>query len=269
MKFAMPKTELGKAVLKCHLGTLLMISLMSIAMSTNAQSDGERSATQVAIDKARADLKDAMRELSSLDDSDKSLARSNRAQSDTTEMLNRSETKIKTIDLPAIQERGRLWDIKRQNVINSGCPADGGIMDPATADRCNSIVRPLNIERARILKDYQNLESRAASIQKTRAAVTKTTVENAQKQKANNARRDDLQTQKLQLMSQVITRSLSLIADKAAATNACQSLPAERAHCCLSVISDGVDPKQCDVELVYNVLDGAGIFQGGAVVPRR
>jgi hypothetical protein len=265
-----PPIHLRKAVSGgTHMRILLTIGLILMAVSSNAQSQEEPSAAQTAIDKAVADLKGTMREVSSLDNSDKALAKSNKVQSDTTGMLNRAENKIQTIEVPALTERGRLYDIHRQSLIDSGCPVDGGVVPEAVANRCNPLVRANNLEHERILKDLQNLKDRATTITKTRKAVSDTTLANAKKQKANNARREELQAAKLQLMAQVITRSLSLITDKSAAINACGSLPDEKAHCCLSVVSDGVDPNQCDVELLYKVLENGGALQTRAVVPQN
>jgi uncharacterized protein YdcH (DUF465 family) len=251
-----------------HTRLLIALGIILLLVSSNAQAQEESGSAQALVDQAIAGLKGTMRELSSLDTSDKKLAQSNQAQTDTLGMLKRAEEKIKTVEVPALTERGRLYDIHRQSLIDSGCPVDGGVVPVAVANRCNPLTRANNIEHEKILADLQRLKARATDIENTRQAVYKTTLANAKQQKANNARRDELQAAKLQLMSTVITRSLSLIADKSAAMRACESLEAEKAHCCLSVVSDGANPNQCDVELLYKVLSG-GALQARVVVPQN
>jgi hypothetical protein len=142
---------------------------------------------------------------------------------------------------------------------------DGGRVPIALANRCNPLIAASNEEHDKIVKAYQDLKDRLATIAKTRDAVAKTTLANFDRQKTNRARREELQVTKRDLMGQIISRSLSVIANKAAAVKACESLAGEKAHCCLSVVSDGVNPAQCDVELLYQVLENGGAFQSRAV----
>lgn len=147
---------------------------------------------QADIDKAIANLGDTLRELSILDESDKKLAQSNQTQADTTAMLDRAENKIRHQDVPALEMRGDEWDRKRQQLINSGCPSESGMADRATAERCNPQIRALNAEHVQIEADAQSLKDQAASIQKTREAVSQTILANVRQQKDNNARRNEL-----------------------------------------------------------------------------
>ena len=104
-------------------------------------------------------------------------------------------------------------------------------------------------------------------IGQTRTAVTVTTLDNFGQQKKNKAALTDLQARKLALYSQVITRSMNLVKGKAAASQACTSLPLEKASCCLQVVSDGRGPAQCDAELLFKLFAKAGAFSTTEVMP--
>jgi hypothetical protein len=247
---------------------LLAVTLVFLPFGLTARSQEDPDSPQAAIDKAMAGLKGVMRELSSLDESDKALAKSNQAQSDTGQMLKTTENRIRTVDGPKLTVRARLYDQNVTKITAGGCPPGGGVVPAALADRCNPLITASNEEHDRIVRAAQDLKDRLASIAKTRDAVTKTTLTNFARQKANQARREELQVTRRDLMTQIISRSLSLIANKAAAVRACESLTDEKAHCCLSIVSDGANPAQCDIELIYKVLENGGAFRSQAVVPR-
>jgi len=245
-----------------------LLAVIVVLHLFGATARSEEDDPQAAIDKTIGQLKGTMRELSALDESDKALAKSNKAQSDTTQMLKNAEDKIRTVEAPRLNERAGRYDQNVAAIIASGCPMGGGRVPVALADRCNPLITASNTEHDRILKAAQDLKDRLATIAKTREAVSKTTLANFQKQKANQARREELQTTRRNLMAEVISRSMRVIASKAAAARACESLPDEKAHCCLSVVSDGANPAQCDVELLYKVFENGGAFRSAAVMPR-
>lgn len=155
-----------------------------------------QNSTQDDIDQAMQDLKGTLAQISALDETDRKLTRSNQVQIDTTKMLDRSENKIKHEVLPELKMKGEQWDIKRQNHIDSGCPAEGGRMPIEQANRCNPVTDVLNAEREELLQKFRDLKDQMETIDKTRRAVSETTLANAQQQKANNARRDELQARK-------------------------------------------------------------------------
>jgi DNA repair exonuclease SbcCD ATPase subunit len=245
--------------------TLAILLTLAMTLPLNAGSEQTETATDV-IDQAIANLKPLMKEETTLDESDKKLARSNQTQIETLAMLNSAESKIRLEKGPALNERGKLWDQKRRDLIDSGCPPEGGVMPADIANRCNPLVRALNDEHEQIFREAQALKEQLLTIGATRAAVSETTANNAKQQKTNNARREDLMARKSKLYAQAIAALRNIGAAKAALSKECKDLTdLEAAHCCLSVIWDGVDPRQCNVELLYNVFEKAGFFHTSEV----
>src|SRR5512146_3189824 len=115
---------------------------------------------QKAIDAVTAELNatmaqnaDISAQLTALDKSDAELKKSDQTQIDTSQMVQKQLDKLKHETLPAIQSRANAWDVKRQNHISSGCPAEGGVMPVDQANRCNAETDALMAERAKILSD--------------------------------------------------------------------------------------------------------------------
>jgi hypothetical protein len=161
---------------------------------------------QKEIDAITAELKatfpqetDISGQLTALEKSDAELKKSDQAQVDTSHMVEKQLNKLKNETLPAIQARANAWDVKRQNHINGGCPAEGGRMPVDQANRCNAETDALMAERGRIFADAESATKERAQYEQLRDAVTATTLSNAAKEKANNAQRDALNTQKSQL----------------------------------------------------------------------
>lgn len=161
---------------------------------------------QKEIDAITAELKavspqeaDISAQLTTLDKSDADLKKSDQAQIDTSQMVEKQLYRLKNETLPAIQARANAWDVKRQNHINSGCPAEGGRMPVDQANRCNAETDALMAERGRIFADAESATKERAQYEQLRDAVTATTLSNAAKEKANNAQRDALNAQKAQL----------------------------------------------------------------------
>ncbi|MBZ5508921.1 MAG: hypothetical protein LAO78_25965 [Acidobacteriia bacterium] len=142
---------------------------------------------------------DVSAQLTALDKSDAELKKSDQAQSDTSQMVQVQLNRLRNETLSAIQARGNAWDVKRQNHINSGCPAEGGRMPVDQANRCNAETDALMAERARILADADSAMKQGAQYESLRNAVSATTLSNAAKEKANNAQRDALNAQKAEM----------------------------------------------------------------------
>jgi len=142
---------------------------------------------------------DVSAQLTALDKSDAELKKSDQAQTDTSQMVQVQLNRLKNETLPAIQARANAWDVKRQNHINSGCPAEGGRMPVDQANRCNAETDALMAERARIMSDADSAVKQREQYESLRNAVSATTLSNAAKEKANNAQRDTLNAQKAEM----------------------------------------------------------------------
>jgi hypothetical protein len=161
---------------------------------------------QKEIDEVTAELKttsgqetDITARLTALNKADVDLKKSDQAQIDTSHMVETQLNRLKNETLPALQARGNTWDVKRQNHINSGCPAEGGRMPVDQANRCNAETDALMAERAKILADVESAVNQRTQYEQLRDAVTTTTLSNAAKEKANNAERAALNAQNAQL----------------------------------------------------------------------
>jgi hypothetical protein len=254
--------------------TVLIAALLLLATSfVGARLQMKPSATKIAIDKLRLEMPGPLAELTSLDASDKALERSNIAQADTSGMLEKTRLRIEGVDLPELKTKFDAHDEKVARYIASGCPPEGGIMPPAVADRCNRERIPLNDEITALLRRKADLEQQLSAIAETRAAVTATTLSNFAKQKANAARREDLEALKLAQASRLrqlyltgIREVVSRLDLKPQALAACEALPSlEESVCCQQVVVDERNPAQCNVPLIVTAFEKAGIF-GSTIV---
>ena len=237
-----------------------------LALAVVQPSAAQTRTAQQELDELSAQLRDARKESTELDESDRKLAQSNQVQAETHRMLTRAEERIRAEEVPRIVERGRAADVTRQRIIDSGCPPHGGEVPLAVAQRCNPMIGAHAAEVQRIEADALELRNRLATIERTREAANETTIANARQQSANNARRNELQARQAQLRVQMIQRAVSAHEKRAKATEACKALtPLENAHCCLSVVSDGASPTRCGPEPIYQAFERAGVF-GSAVV---
>lgn len=249
------------------IATILTLAIM---LPAGAQAASTQSDAQAALDQMAAQLKAALVELTVIDESDKKLAISNQAQIDTTMLLNRSERRIKSEEIPALAARGREADEMRQQAIDMGCPPEGGVGPIDLVNRCNPLASEHRAKVNQILEDMDFIKGELATIESTRQAVSETTLANAKQQKANNDRREQLQATKQQLYGDMIRQSLAIVKNKSVASQACKALPnIEEAHCCFSVIWDGVSPSRCGIELIYKVFERAGVFATREVKPVR
>jgi hypothetical protein len=248
--------------------TLLSLMLIfATVLSANAQTGEKKSETEIAIQKAMTELQQVPNDMRVLEESNKKLAISNQAQFDTRKMLDKLERKIREEDAPALTKQIEEFQAKMRRLLDSGCGADV-TTDRELAMRCNAANDNARTERDKLMATQDNLNSQMQMINQTHQAVNTTTLENAAQQKKNNAALNDLQAKKLELYSQVIARSMSIVKNKAIASEACKTLtPLEKASCCLSVVSDGRNPAQCDVELIFKLFENAGAFRITEVRP--
>ncbi|HEX9390759.1 MAG TPA: hypothetical protein VF928_05555 [Usitatibacteraceae bacterium] len=249
--------------------TLLTIILTVAATitTTAAQSEEKKSDAETAVQGAMVELREVPNDMKLIDDSNKKLAISNQTQTDTTKMINALEQKIRNDDAPALMTRARKFDESVQNALSRGCGANQ-TTDPNLANYCNTENEKARLERDAILAAQAAMSKQMQMIADTRKAVADTTVANAAQTKKNNAAFNDLLAKKMGLQSVAITRSMSIVKSRAIAGKACKTLsPLEKASCCLSVVSDGRDPAQCDVELLFNLFEGAGAFGSNVVKP--
>lgn len=210
---------------------------------------------QKAIDAVTAELNatlnqfaDISAQLTALDKADADLKKSDQAQIDTSQMVQKQLDKLKHETLPAIQARANAWDVKRQNHINGGCPAEGGVMPVGQANRCNAETDRLMAERAQIFSDADAAMKQGAQYEQLRDAVSGTTLSNAAKEKANNAQRDALNAQKAQLDASK-KRLEAKLEDLKKGIDSCAKLLRQRGVSCEKIKArcgniqfDGADP---------------------------
>jgi hypothetical protein len=238
---------------------LAMTLAFATALTANAQ---ENSDLEIAIQTSMRELAQVPKDMLLIDESNKKLARSNQAQTDTTEMLNKQARKLQDEEAPAIDKRIDKLKEKARQLLASGCGADT-TTDAELARRCNAANDELAKQRDALKADQESLKKRAVLIGEGRKAVAATTLKNAAQQKKNNADYNDLVSKKLALFQDVITRSLKIVERQAMASKACASLqPLENASCCLSVVNDGKPARECDigVEALFNLFKNGGVF---------
>lgn len=248
--------------------TLFAIILaFAAALTASSQTGAEKSDWEIATQKAITELRAATSELTVLHESNKKLARSNQSQSDTTKMLDKQQHKIQYEDWPVLSNKIDELNAKIERIRASGCPEERTEVVVELANRCNPLNAETKRERAALALAQDNMNGQIQNINQTRRAVYTTTQENAAQQKKNNAAIEVLQTRKLALYSQLITRSTSIAGSRELASKACQSLPLEKAHCCLSVVNDAKDPAQCGLESLFTLFENAGVFAITEVKP--
>jgi len=247
---------------------LLLAMMLMVATVLPANAQTEQSELEIAVQNAMTALRRIPSDLAVLDESNKKLARSNQEQTDTTQMLDKLQHKIQYGDFPALSKKIDELNEKIARTRASGCPEERTEVSVELANRCNALNAESRSERARLEVAQSNMNNQIKMINQTRQAVSTTTLENAAQQRRNNAALDDLQAKKLELYSQVITRSMNLVRSKAVASQSCKSLlPLEKASCCLSVVSDGTNPARCGVELLFKLFENAGAFSTTEVMP--
>jgi hypothetical protein len=177
---------------------------------------------------------DISAQLTALDKSDADLKKSDQTQIDTSQMVQKQLNRLKNETMPAIQARANAWDVKRQNHINSGCPAEGGRMPVDQANRCNAETDTLMAERGRIFADAESATKERAQYEQLRDAVTATTLSNAAKEKANNAQRDILNAQKAELDA-AKKRLTARLDDLKKGVDSCAKLLSQRGASCEAI----------------------------------
>src|SRR6185503_195475 len=113
-------------------------SLVAAAEQKAVQNQKEIDAITAELKAVSPQESDISAQLTTLDKSDADLKKSDQAQIDTSKMVEKQLNRLRNETLPAIQARANAWDVKRQNHINGGCPAEGGRMPVDQANRCNA-----------------------------------------------------------------------------------------------------------------------------------
>jgi len=237
-----------------------LILVSSLTMTAQVKKAGPPPSTvigtnQKAIDAAAAELNgiltqsaDVTAQLTTLDKSDADLKRSDQAQVDTSKMVQTQLNRLRNETMPAIQARANAWDIKRQNHINGGCPAEGGRMPVDQANRCNAETDALMAERGKIFADGELALQQKTQYESLRDSVTATTLANAAKEKANNAQRDALNAKKAELEAAKKRLEATLESLKKGIDSCAKSLLQRGASCerikaqCGNIQFDGADP---------------------------
>jgi hypothetical protein len=241
---------------------LAMTLVFATAQTANAQTGKEKSDLEIAIQTSMRELVQVPKDMLLIDESNKKLAMSNQAQTDTTEMLNKQARKLQYEDAPAINKRIDEIQERARRLLASGCAADT-TTDADLARRCNAANDQMAKERDAIKADQESLKQKAVWIGEMRKAVAVITLKNAAQQKKNNADYNDLVAKRLALFQDVITRSLRIAEKQAVASKTCGTLqPLENAHCCLSVVNDGKPARECaiGIEALYNLFKNGGVF---------
>jgi hypothetical protein len=237
-------------------GLILLIALCA-AGSALAQS------VDATIDDIIKDAKGNFEKLTALDKSDKALKVSNDAQVFSTQAANKAEKEVKEATAPLQMDANRA-DQMRNQLLAMGCPENGGSVPIALAQRCNPLIEQHRVLHDGVLRRAGELKSKMQTVKTLRENITKTTLKNAEQQKKNNDERAKLMAQKLEIQTRAVIAGLK---NKAAAENACASMPtAEGQACCHKVVFDGADAKLCGIELMCQTFEHGDVFGAHRVV---
>jgi hypothetical protein len=199
--------------------------------------------------------------LTALDDADKKIKQSDDDQIFVLAALNKIEARIINEDLPALQARANEADAVRQSIIDSGCPEGGGEVEASLAARCNALIDAHSVLVDGIVRDMEGLKSQMNTVVEGKQAVSETTMKNFAARKENDYQRGQLEQKKLQLQFDMVRKALEIPGRVAKASQVCASISDPyTAHCCLSVINDNKNPRDCGSEVIYNRFMQGGIF---------
>jgi hypothetical protein len=258
--------KINSSVKRPHLKitVLLAMTLVFLAAVTADTQKREKSEAEIAYEKSMTELDGTLSKLTAIAESNKKLAKSNQAQIDGLALLAKQERKILNVDGPALKEKIIEFNKMRARVIASGCPEEPTMVSQAEAVRCDALADQINEQHVSLQQAKKDQAGDLASIADMRVLSYNTTLENAKQQKQNNADSNDLEARKLVLFSEVITRAMKIVKNQAAARQACASrtLSLEESSCCLSVVDDGKNPKDCAMGVtgLYNLFKNGGVF---------
>ena len=249
---------------------LLVVALIfASALTVPAQTEKPKSEAEIALEKAITELGPTLNRLTALDESNKDLVRSMGILNLSIKENKRLKLKIDNEIRPALTERFVKLREKKTQLLASGCPEEETMVATELANRCNPQIDKLNAEYVDLYAARVKQIRDADLIEKTLKEAYAATLENFSQQKKNNAAIEDLRVKKLELYKEVITRSLKVVKGAAAASDACKSLPLEKASCCLSVVHDDTNPAVCDVELLFKLFEKSGVFSTTEVKPAK
>lgn len=247
---------------------LVAALIFASALTVAAQTEKPKSEAEIALEKAITELGPTLNRLTALDESNKDLVRSMGILDLSIKENKRLKLKIDNEIRPALTERFVKLREKKTQLLASGCP-EGAMVATELAKRCNAQIDKLNAEYVDLYAARVKQIRDADLIEKTLKDAYAATLENFTQQKKNNAAIEDLRVKKLELYKEVITRSLKVVKGAAAASDACKSLPLEKASCCLSVVTDNRNPAECDVELLFKLFEKSGVFSTTEVKPAK
>jgi hypothetical protein len=247
---------------------LLALSLiLATVVAASSQQAGEpKTDAEIALQKMMAELRQVPSNIKLLDESNASLAISNQDLAKTTKTINKDEHAMTYEEVPALMQRAKAFDDSIQVPLNRGCGAKV-TTDPELAKYCETANEAARIERTKLEKAKDDLVRRMQMIPQRRKDVEMKTLANFEAKGKNDRALKGLRSRQQELYSQIITRSMSVITNKAAATQACVALPPEEATCCLRVVSDLENPALCGSEKLFKLFEKAGIFSSSEVRP--
>ena len=220
---------------------LALLALAPAAVARPGSEIKKGDAVTEEADRLTAELKDTLQKMSSVEDTAKALEQEDRRLKDTDDLLKGAAANLHK-QMTELQMRGSAWDQKRQQHLDSGCPAEGGSStDDALVERCNRETSQLNPERDQILDRAQTLKEMATGLAQRRQDLTDGTVAWAQKKKANDAAREDLTQARIRIEARLLELQKQ--------AGSCQRLLKGRGvscerlkHLCGNIQFDGSDP---------------------------
>jgi DNA repair exonuclease SbcCD ATPase subunit len=229
-----------------------------------------------ALEVATAELKGTLTQVSELDEAEKRIKLSNRAQTENAKALDGTREKLKK-DMAAWEDRVQRYNARGQAARKSGCSFIAGMVTQEEAARCKPMADELNAEHDAIEQAWASLDHRVDLANEVQRAINKTRQENAQSQNVINERRREQQALSLRqhealshLQASTITQALlDGLATKSRASAQCMRLQdTDQKDCCNSVIWEGTDPQRCDTNRLFDVFLLGGIVGSVRVFPK-
>lgn len=196
-------------------------------------------------------IQGSLKGLTALEAEEKKLRTSDDAQTfaSTAEQKQRAQLQK---DIEALQSVAEGADRMRADIIRSGCPEHGGVADIALANRCNPLVETHKLLVERLTERANKLKAQRDVVDRLRADINATVLQNFEKRKMIAADRARLMGERDRLEVLAVTEAIAR--NKLAAARACTS------ECCHRVIYDGADPKLCGTGLVCQSFQRGGLF---------
>jgi hypothetical protein len=239
------------------------ILVLLIALCTAAPAYAQ--SVDATLDSIIKDSKGTFAKLTALDKSDKAIKQSNDAQVFSTQAANKAEREVKAATGPLQMDANRA-DQMRSRLLAMGCPEKGGAVALSLAQRCNPLIAQHRALHDAVLRRANELKNKMDTVRTLRQNISKTTLQNVQRQKRNNQERAQLMAHKLELQTRAVIAGLK---NKAAAEKACNSMSSAEAQvCCHKVVFDGADPKVCGIEAMCQAFERGGVFGGPLVICR-